>query len=275
MGAARADEERSSVSADSDRGRWHVDASWGIDDEPTSGLESLRRRPVASVDLNGNPLGAPTTDPLILDWLPTTTGDARVPDAISTVLARAGAIHAGAVVIENRDCDAGSVEGREQTGSQPSRGRRGRTFRRHSSGLPTAKLRDRMVRTAHNSGIAVIAGDPVYTPRWGAQHWLAPLKSQCPRQSPTATTRRRWRSGDAGSDTQHGDGDGVTRPTPSCGPCQHPPACPNLDGTEAPPGPRAATSGAQDPTGRSDHPLQPGGPRPFGGTRQRLTLCPP
>ena len=29
-----------------------------------------------------------------------------------------------------------------------------------------------------NAGLAVIVADPAYTSRWGAQHWLAPLREQ-------------------------------------------------------------------------------------------------
>jgi len=29
---------------------------------------------------------------------------------------------------------------------------------------------------ASNAGLAVIAVDPAYTSRWGAEHWLAPLR---------------------------------------------------------------------------------------------------
>jgi hypothetical protein len=48
------------------------------------------------------------------------------------------------------------------------------------------ELRQRAVRMVHetiaqggdNQGVAVIAVDPAYTSRWGAAHWLAPLKAQ-------------------------------------------------------------------------------------------------
>ena len=50
----------------------------------------------------------------------------------------------GAVVIENLDFVAARVEGCEQVANRPSRAKRGRNFRRHISGLPTAKLRGRL-----------------------------------------------------------------------------------------------------------------------------------
>ena len=226
-----------------DQDRWYVDASWGIDDEPTADLERLRMGPVAAVDLNvghlavvvldryGNPICTPATVPLVTAGLPNTTRDARVRDAVSTILALAKGHHAGAVAIENLDFDAARAQGREWTGNRPSRGRRGRTFRRHISGLPTAKLRDRMVQMAHNSGIAVIAVDPAYTSRWGAQHWLAPLKSQYPRQSLTGhhaasvaigrrglghpARRRGWCDSTPPEDGEERAADSAVRPVPA------------------------------------------------------------
>jgi IS605 OrfB family transposase len=135
------------------------------------------------LDRYGNPLGTPVTIPLVLDGLSTTTRDARVREVISQVLALADAHHAGAVVIENLDFEAQRTEGREHSGTRPSRGKRGKTFRRHISGLPTATLRDRLTQMAYNHGVAVIAVDPAYTSLWGTQHWLSPLESQHPQAS--------------------------------------------------------------------------------------------
>jgi hypothetical protein len=67
-------------------------------------------------------------------------------------------------------------QGRERAGSRPSRGRRGRGFRRLISGIPTGKFRDRLVQMTSNAGLAVIVVDPAYTSRWGHEHWLAPLQ---------------------------------------------------------------------------------------------------
>jgi len=46
------------------------------------------------------------------------------------------------------------------------------------AGHPTARFRDRLTQMASNKGLAVIAVDPAYTSRWGAEHWLAPLRVQ-------------------------------------------------------------------------------------------------
>jgi IS605 OrfB family transposase len=89
--------------------------------------------------------------------------------------------HAGAVVIEDLDFVEQRTEGREHAKDRPSRGRRGKAFRRQISGIPTAQFRDRLTQMADNAGVAVIAVGPAYTSLWGAQHWLAPLQQQYPR----------------------------------------------------------------------------------------------
>ena len=65
-------------------------------------------------------------------------------------------------------------------GARPSRGRRGRGFRRTVSGIPTARFRGRLVQMTANAGLHVIVADPAYTSRWGAEHWLAPLREHHP-----------------------------------------------------------------------------------------------
>lgn len=81
-----------------------------------------------------------------------------------------------AIVIEDLDFAQARAEGRERMGSRPSRGRRGRAFRCAVAGIPTGKLRDRLVQMAANAGLSVIVVDPAYTSRWGAEHWLVPLR---------------------------------------------------------------------------------------------------
>ena len=87
---------------------------------------------------------------------------------------------ARAIVIENLDFAEARAEGRERHESRPARGRRGKAFRRMVAGIPTGKLRDRLVQMTANAGLAVIAVDPAYTTRWGAEHWLAPLQHNHP-----------------------------------------------------------------------------------------------
>jgi hypothetical protein len=187
---------RYDISHDPVRARWYIDASWRTTPLPAPALEDLRAAPVLAVDLNhdhlaawavtpdGNPAGAPVTIALPLAGLSASQRDGRLRAAISE-LTRLARLHGcQAVVIEDLDFADAREQGRERAGSRPSRGRCGRGFRRLVSGIPTGKLRDRLVQMAANAGLAVIAVDPAYTSRWGREHWLAPLQHQA---SPTAT----------------------------------------------------------------------------------------
>jgi len=173
-------------------GRWYLDASWKTAAGPVPALEELRRHPVVAVDVNaghlavavvaadGNVTGVPFTVPLDLAGLPAATRDGRLRNAISGLIATASDHRARAVVIEDLDFAAARAEGRERHGSRPSRGRRGREFRHAVAGIPTRRFRDRLVQMAANAGLHVIVVDPAYTSRWGAQHWLAPLRAHHP-----------------------------------------------------------------------------------------------
>lgn len=52
---------------------------------------------------------------------------------------------------------------------------RKKRFRQLISGMPTGRLRARLTSMADATGIAIIAVDPAYTSKWGAQHWLRPM----------------------------------------------------------------------------------------------------
>jgi IS605 OrfB family transposase len=84
-------------------------------------------------------------------------------------------------VIENLDFAKARADGREHHGNRPVRGKRGHGFRRAISGMPTARLRDRLVQMAANVGLSVIVIDPAYTSRWGVEHWLRPLRQHDPK----------------------------------------------------------------------------------------------
>jgi hypothetical protein len=184
---------RYDISTDPDSGRWYLDASWKTAPAPAVPLEELRRQPVVAVDVNaahlavaiiapdGNVLGVPFTVPLDLAGLPATTRDGRLRNAISGLIATARRHGARAVVIEDLDFAGARAEGRERHGNRPSRGHRGRAFRRAVAGIPTGKFRDRLVQMTHNAGLHVIVVDPAYTTRWGAQHWLAALREHHPK----------------------------------------------------------------------------------------------
>jgi len=187
---------RYDISHDPVKGRWYIDASWRIQPGPAPTLEDLRQAPVLAADLNhghlaawvltpdGNPAGPPATIPLVLEGLAASRRDGRLLAAISELTGLARQYGCRAVAIEDLDFANAREQGREQAGTRPSRGRRGRGFRRLVSGIPTGRFRDRLVQMATNAGLAVIAVDPAYTSRWGREHWLAPLQDQV---SPVAT----------------------------------------------------------------------------------------
>jgi IS605 OrfB family transposase len=129
---------------------------------------------------DGNPAGVPYTVGLPLAGLPSSTRDGRLRAAITGILVTAAEHRASAVVIEDLDFADARHHGLERTGSRPAHGRRGRVFRHQVAGIPTAQFRDRLTGMAASTGIAVIAVDPAYTSRWGAQHWLAPMRQHHP-----------------------------------------------------------------------------------------------
>jgi hypothetical protein len=170
--------------------RWYLDASWKTAQTPAVPLEELRERPALAVDLNhghlaawvvtpdGNAQGGPVTVPVMLAGLPRSQRDGRVRAAISTLIRLARQHGCPAIAVEDLDFADARAQGREKAGRRPSRGRRGRGFRRVVAGLPTARFRDRLVQMTHNAGLSVIVADPAYTSRWGAEHWLTPLREQ-------------------------------------------------------------------------------------------------
>jgi hypothetical protein len=175
---------------DPDKGRWYLHASWKTSDVGPASLEELRNHRVLAVDVNadhlaawvlspdGNPISLPRTFPLDLSGLPAATRDGRLRAAISGLVGIAEDNRCASVVIEDLDFADARQQGREWRGRHPSRGWAGRRFRRLVAGMPTARFRGRMVQMAANAGLAVIAVDPAYTSKWGAQHWLAALKAQ-------------------------------------------------------------------------------------------------
>jgi IS605 OrfB family transposase len=116
------------------------------------------------LDQHGNPAG----EPLHFGYdLTGTAGhrDAQVRHALIRLLHWARR-HGLAIAIEDLDFTA------EKT--REKHGRRKR-FRNLLSGMPTSRLRARLVSMAAELGVAIVAVDPAYTSKWGAQHWQKPL----------------------------------------------------------------------------------------------------
>jgi IS605 OrfB family transposase len=187
-GQAESGALRYDISYDPGKRRWYLDASWTTRPRSLPALDDLRAGRVLAADLNaghlaawvldpsGNPVGQPHTIPLELAGLGTATRDGRLRAAISTLLAIARASGCAAIVIEDLNFSQARGEGRERSGRRPSRGRRGRWFRQMVAGIPAARFRDRLAQMASNTGLAVVAVDPAYTSRWGAQHWLGAIQ---------------------------------------------------------------------------------------------------
>ncbi|MCF3132563.1 transposase [Streptomyces olivochromogenes] len=161
------------------RGRWYVTASWQRTPASVLPLQAALARGVVAVDMNddhlaawrldvdGNPVGEPRRFSYDL------TGnsahrDAQIRHALSRLLHHTRTTGAAAIAIEDLDFTDGRC--REQHG-------RNKRFRRLVSRFPTARLKARLVAMAAEQDIAIVAVDPAYTSRWGAQHWQQPLTS--------------------------------------------------------------------------------------------------
>nr|WP_107468942.1 IS200/IS605 family element transposase accessory protein TnpB [Streptomyces caniscabiei] len=174
------------IHLDTGRGRWYLTASWQMPPTPTVPIEAALAHGVIGVDMNadhlaawrldthGNPAGSPRR--FFYD-LTGTAGhrDAQVRHALTRLLHWAHACGVTAIAVE--DLDFAAEKTREKHG-------RRKRFRRLVSGMPTGRLRARLASMRDATGIAVIAVDPAYTSRWGAQHWQKPL---------TSTTRKTTR----------------------------------------------------------------------------------
>jgi IS605 OrfB family transposase len=116
------------------------------------------------LDTHGNPTGAPRRFGYDLTGS-TAHRDAQVRHALIRLLHRASRHHLALAV---EDLDFTGETTREKHG-------RRKKFRKMISGMPVSRLRTRLVSMAAALGIAVVAVDPAYTSKWGAQHWQQPL----------------------------------------------------------------------------------------------------
>ncbi|MPY59272.1 transposase [Streptomyces spongiae] len=166
------------IHEDTARGRWYLTASWTIPPVKTVPLATARANGLVGVDTNadhlaawrldahGNPVGEPVRFGYDLSGT-AAHRDAQVRHALIRLLHWAKR-HSLAIAIEDLDFTA------EKT--REKHGRR-KKFRKLISGIPVSRLRARLVSMASELGITIVAVDPAYTSRWGAQHWQKPLTS--------------------------------------------------------------------------------------------------
>ncbi|MEU2596690.1 IS200/IS605 family accessory protein TnpB-related protein [Streptomyces hirsutus] len=161
------------------RARWYVTASWQKPVSQTVPLAAALADGVIGVDMNadhlaawhldvhGNPTGSPRR--FCYDLSGTTQHrDAQLRHALTRLLNWARTCNVTAIAVEDLDFTAEKT--REKHGHR-------KRFRQLIAGLPTGRLRARLVSMADAMGITVVAVDPAYTSKWGAQHWQKPLTS--------------------------------------------------------------------------------------------------
>jgi IS605 OrfB family transposase len=161
------------------RGHWYLTASWTMAPLPLVPLATVRAGGLVAVDTNADHLAAwrldqhgnPIGDPRRFDYDLSGTAahrDAQVRHALIRLLHWAKRHHL-AIAVEDLDFQA------EKTREKHGRKKR---FRKLISGMPVARLRARLVSMAAELGITIVAVDPAYTSKWGAQHWQKPLTSK-------------------------------------------------------------------------------------------------
>ena len=271
---------RYDITFDPASGRWYVDGSWKTSPGPVPALGELRRHPVVAVDVNaahlavavvaadGNVLGSPFTVPLDLAGLPAATRDGQLRNAISGLIATAREHGARAVVIEDLDFAEARAEGRERHGNRPSRGRRGRGFRRAVAGHPDrevprpARADDRQRGTVGDRGRS----------RLYLQVGRAALARPAARASPPGDRAPRGSAGDRATRARPPGQEKRDREParPGGGGTASPGATPDHAGSQAlthearhPTRPPAATR-HQDQAASQDHGRRPGSPGPSG-----------
>ncbi|MFF1730026.1 IS200/IS605 family accessory protein TnpB-related protein [Streptomyces sp. NPDC058247] len=164
---------------DVERGRWYVTASWQRPVVQTIGLETARAAGMIGVDTNADhfaayrldPHGNPVGDPHRFFYDLSGTADhrdAQIRHAITQVLHWAKSCGVAAIGIENLDFTA------EKTREKHGRKKR---FRQLVSGIPTGKLKARLVSMAAEMDLSIVAVDPAYTSMWGNQHWRKPMRT--------------------------------------------------------------------------------------------------
>lgn len=168
------------VHLDVARDRWYLNASWTRKDLPVIPLDALRAGGVIGVDTNadhlaawlldehGNPVGTPRRFDYDLSGT-ASHRDAQLRHALTRLLHWARDCGVQAIAIEDLDFTDSTT--REKHG-------RRKRLRQLISGIPTSKLRARLLSMCAEAGITVIAVDPAYTSMWGTEHWRKPLTSK-------------------------------------------------------------------------------------------------
>ncbi|WP_217919724.1 transposase [Actinomadura sp. BRA 177] len=168
------------VHLDVGRGRWYLTASWQIPRSPAVPMAAALAGGVIGVDTNadhlaawrldrhGNPIGDPRRFGYDLSG-PSGHRDAQVRHALTRLLHWAQDSGVRAIAVE--DLDFAGEKTREKHG-------RRKKFRQLICGMPIGRLRARLTSMAGQTGIAIVAVDPAYTSKWGAQHWQQPLTSK-------------------------------------------------------------------------------------------------
>ncbi|MGW7286596.1 IS200/IS605 family accessory protein TnpB-related protein [Streptomyces sp. NPDC054847] len=162
---------------DTGRGRWYLTASWQIPPSQAVPLQAALAQGVIGVDMNADHLAAwrldthgnPCGEPRRFFYELTGTAphrDAQVRHALTRLLHWAKACGVRAIAVEDLDFQAEKT--REKHGGR-------KRFRQVISGMPTGRLRARLVSMADRTGMTIIAVDPAYTSKWGAQHWQKPM----------------------------------------------------------------------------------------------------
>ncbi|WP_218003332.1 hypothetical protein [Nocardia concava] len=161
------------------RDRWYLTASWQPPTRAEIPLAAARASGVIAVDFNadhfaayridrhGNPISGPRRFDFDMTG-PASRRDAGLRHALSGILSWAKHVQVSSIAVEDLNFDAEKT--REKHGHRKG-------FRRLLSGMPTRAFGSRLVSMAVRTGIAVIAVDPAYTSKWGAQHWRAPLST--------------------------------------------------------------------------------------------------
>ena len=164
-------------------GGWYLKVSWGTDPPKRPSLTELRQHRTLAVDFNadhfacwvieadGNPVGKAITVPLDIENLSSTETDAYTCQRILDLAEIAQQHDCRSVTAEDLGFDDARDEGREWQDSS-------KQFRHTVSGMPTSKVKQRLVSMLHNLNdpIWVIVVDPAYTSVLGKSHWLTILK---------------------------------------------------------------------------------------------------